>query len=334
MGSSFTTIKNLSNEYKDYPPGCIQCPKNYKPGNPGTFEDLHKKFDNLEVKNFEGARLVVKKILSKHFDATHTLLLNPKAETLYKTLNHKKEVDREHGYKFGVSYTGLKKVNSEERYPVISGDIKPNGDLNASFVHTIGCRLRVKLSTQIKQNKYEKLKTSMEYRSDDFTFTATLIDPSILKQEGLLLLQYLQSITTRIALGVEIASKMTSNSLEGNQANLAGAFRYSSGFRTLTTTVGQAGLRVCYHHRQSHDLQMGVELQFNFVTKENKAKILYQLNPPAVDWNFRGFFDSKGVIGGVFEKKLYPLPEASLLLSALMDHNKQDVSVGFGLNIG
>lgn len=352
MGLSYTTIKNLSNEFREYPPGCIPCQINYKPGNPGTFEDLHSKFDSIESKHFEGARLIVKNILSKHFDATHAISMNPKSMTPYNkyknslnqkaltsdkhsaSINNRRKIihDSDDGYKFGVSYTGLKKVN-QERYPQFYGDIKPNGDLVANFSHTLGCRLRVKLDTAIKKNKYESLKATTEYRTDDCTITASVIDPSIIKQEGLLLLQYLQAITTRLAMGFEIALNKQSALVSGKQTNLACAFRYSNGFQTATATVGESALRICYHHKQSHHLQMGVEFQSNFVRNESKTRVLFQVAPPAYDFVFRGFVDSNFLIGAVLEHKLYPIAGATFLMSGLFDHNKSDISVGVGVTV-
>ena len=326
MGTSYTTIKNLSNEYKDYPTGCVPCPKGNKPGNPGTFEDIHKKFDDLEPKNFEGSKLEIKKILSNHFYAVHTLAMTPKSLSLLGE-------EKQDGYKFGASFIGTKRVGYKEKYPVVYGDITPNGNLTANFVHTLGCRFRIKLSTEVKKNKYKNLKATTEYRSDDLTISATLLDPLILKNEGVLLLQLLQSVTSRIALGAEIAYKKKSTPRE-EQINFACAVRYSTGFQTLSATFGQAGVRICCHHKQSHQLQMGVEFQANFITNKSKAKLLYHIDVPQADIICKGFIDTNWRVGAVFEKKLYPIPEASLILSCVIDHFEQDVCVGIGLNIG
>lgn len=339
MGSTYTRVKNLSNEYRDYPPGCVPCPKGSTPGNPGTFEDIHKKIDELDPKNFDGARLVLNKILSNHFSVTHTVAMNSTIPMILDALNVKD--DENDAYRFAASYTGAKKVGPREKYPLLYGDITPNGTLKAHFVHTLGCRTRIKHSAHVKRNKYTSVKTTLEYRSDDFTVSATLVDPKLLKAEGVVLLQYLQAVTSRITLGAEIACNRTTRIPGPGTSigtNIAGAFRYSTGFRTLSATLGEAGIRVSYHHRQSQHLQIGVEVQNNLVTKEVKARLLYRVDVPVADVVFKGFVDSNFAsnfrVGGVFEKKLYPIPEASLALSGLLDHRKQIVSVGIGLSIG
>lgn len=346
MGLSYATLKNISNKFNEYPSGCVLCKENYKPGNPGTFEDIHKKFDNIETNHFEGAKIVLKTILSNHFYVSHTISMTPKAVTLYKPSLNQKDVsldklpiknrltkcENNDGYKLGVSYTGLKKIN-KERYPSIYADINSTGDVVANFSHTIGCRLRVKLDTVIKKSSYKYLKATADYRTDSCTITATLVDPSILQLDGVLILQYLQSITTRITMGIEAAINNTSSSLREKRTNIAGALRYSNGFQTLTATVGESALRVCYHHKQSPHLQMGAEFQSNFVRNESKGKILYKVAPTTYDIVFTGFVDSNFLIGAVLEKKLYPIPEASLILSGLFDHKKSNISVGIGLTI-
>lgn len=54
-----------------------------------------------------------------------------------------------YGLKFGANYVGTKRVGLSEKYPIISGEIAPGGNMNANFIHTLGCRYRFKLSTQI-----------------------------------------------------------------------------------------------------------------------------------------------------------------------------------------
>ncbi|XP_066590659.1 mitochondrial import receptor subunit TOM40 homolog 1-like [Prorops nasuta] len=300
---------------------CIPCPesRDRKPGNPGSFEDLHKKVKDIYPVNFEGAKLMMKKVLSNHFNVTHNITLSSVTPS---------------GYKFGASYIGNKAVGLNEKYPVIKGDMTPNGYLSANLMHTLGCRLRVKLSTQIAKDACKAFSTTMEYRSDDFTAGITLADPNIIEQHGTLVLHYLQSITSRIALGAEIACIRGSQIPGGQQTLMCGALRYNTGPSTLSATLGQAGLHVCYYRKESRQLQLGVELNTDMRTHESTGTIVYQLDLPQADLVFRGIINSKTTIGGEFEKKLYPLPDSSLVISGLLNRAKQQFKVGIGLNIG
>ncbi|XP_043490959.1 mitochondrial import receptor subunit TOM40 homolog 1-like [Polistes fuscatus] len=302
-------------------PDCVPCPNedDKKPGNPGSFEELHKKVKDLYPQNFEGARLLVQKVLSSHFNVTHAITLSSVTPS---------------GYKFGASYIGIKAVGLHEKYPIVKGDIIPNGNMTANFVHTLGCRFRFKLFTQVANCKYKASSTSIEYRSNDYTLALTLANPNFIKQQGTIVLHFLQAITSRITLGAEIACLRGSKLSSGQQTLMCVAFRYNTGHATWSATLGEAGIHICYYRRASQQLQLGVEIETNMRIHESIATIVYQINIPYADLIFRGIVNSESSIGCVFEKKLYPISESSLIISGLLNHANQQFRVGVGLNIG
>lgn len=317
LGKKVKEPSVISNEEDD----CVRCvePQDRGPGNPGSFEDLHKRVKDLYPQNFEGARLTIKKVLSEHFNVTHSITLSSVTPS---------------GYKFGAKYVGTKMVGLNERYPVAIGEVSPNGNLTASFVHALGCRFRYKLAAQIANNKCKASSSSLEYRANDFTIAVTLANPKLAKRQGTLVMHYLQSVTSRIALGAEVACLRGSKVPGGIQTVMCVALRYSTGPTTLSGTLGEAGLHICYHRRASPQLELGVELETNTRTHHSIATIVYQVNVPYADLVFRGIVNSEVTVGGMFEKKLYPIPESSLVISGLLNHKKQQFRVGVGLNIG
>jgi len=322
MGS----VQALINKRTELPasledPPCVPCFEKIdrKPGNPSSFEDLHAKTKELYPQNFEGAYLLLKKTLSKHFNVTYRMTLS--SVTPY-------------GLKFGVNYVGTKRVGFSEKYPVISGEITPSGNLSASFVHTLGCRYRFKLATQIVDKRYKAFSSGLEYRSDDCTIAMTLANPDLARLHGTLVLHYLQAITPRITLGTEIAYLRGSLIPGGQQTVMCAAFRHSTGPTTLSATLGEAGIHVCYHRKASEQLQLGVEIETNTRIHESIGTIVYRVDIPYADFVCRGFVNSETSLGAVFEKKLYPIPEASLIISGFLNHKKQQFRVGIGLNIG
>ncbi|XP_053978246.1 mitochondrial import receptor subunit TOM40 homolog 1-like [Hylaeus anthracinus] len=322
MGTAHASAKKaeepsvISND-EEYVP-CKE-PQDKGPGNPGSFEDLHIKVKDLYPQNFEGARLTINKVLSEHFKVTHSITLSSVTPS---------------GYKFGARYIGTKRVGLKEKYPVAAGEISPNGNLTASFVHTLGCRFRYKLSAQIAKEKSKALSSSLEYRANDFTVAITLANPQIIRKQGTMVMHFLQSITSRIALGAEIACLRGSKIPGGQQTVMCMAFRYSTGPTTFSGTIGEAGLHICYHRKASPQLELGVELETNTRTYHSIATIVYRVNIPYADLVFRGIVNSESSVGGVFEKRLYPIPESSLVISGLLNHTKQQFRVGVGLNIG
>lgn len=72
--------------------------------------NFHLMFNILEVypSAFDGARLVVNKGLSNHFQISHSLHLSSSPSS---------------GYKFGATYVGTNQVSPAEAYPVLLGDM-------------------------------------------------------------------------------------------------------------------------------------------------------------------------------------------------------------------
>lgn len=201
-------------------------------------------------------------------------------------------------------------------------------------MHTLGCRYRLKLAAQIANQEYKAFSSTLEYRSNNSTVSLTLANPSILKQHGTLVLHYLKAITSRITLGAEMAYQRCSQIPGHQQTIMSLAFRYSTGRSTLSTTVGEAGVHVCYHMKASHQLQLGVEIETNFRTHESETAIVYQMDLSHSNLIFRGLVNSESTVSAVIEKKLHPFTDSSLQISGLYNHKKEQFRVGVGLNVG
>lgn len=82
---------------------------------------------------FEGARVIVNKGLSNHFQISHTINMSSNA-----------------GYRFGATYVGTNHIGPGEAYPVLLGDVDPSGNLNANILHQFNSRLKAKAVAQVK----------------------------------------------------------------------------------------------------------------------------------------------------------------------------------------
>lgn len=83
---------------------------------------------------FEGAKMMLNKGLSNHFQVSHTLNLCSTSPS---------------GYRFGATYVGTKQFTPNEAYPVLLGDIDPSGNLNANLIHQFSPQLRLKFASQV-----------------------------------------------------------------------------------------------------------------------------------------------------------------------------------------
>lgn len=115
--------------------------------------------------------------------------------------------------------------------------------------------------------------------------------------------------------------------------------RYTHGDATITgalgatSDVGPTSYHLCFHQRASQQLQVGVELEINPRLQECVTTVGYQVDLPKADLVFKGSADTNWTVGAVLEKRLQPLP-FSFAFSGMMNHNRQQFRVGFGLIIG
>ncbi|XP_017066830.1 mitochondrial import receptor subunit TOM40 homolog 1 [Drosophila eugracilis] len=286
--------------------------------NPGTVEELHKKCKDIQATTFEGAKIMLNKGLSNHFQVSHTINMSNVVPS---------------GYRFGATYVGTKQYSPTEAFPVLLGDIDPSGNLNANVIHQFSARLRCKFASQIQDSKMVASQLTTDYRGSDYTASLTVANPSIFTNSGVVVGQYLQSVTPAIALGAELAYQFGPN-VPGRQIALVSAVgRYTAGNSVWSGTLGQSGLHVCYYQKASEQLQIGVEVETSLRMQESVATIAYQIDLPKADLVFRGGIDSNWHISGVLEKRLNPLP-FTLALSGRMNHVKNNFRLGCGLMIG
>lgn len=295
-----------------------ESPKNEKIENPGAMEDLHKKCKDVFPINFEGAKVVLNKGLSNHFQVSHTINMSS---------------TQPGGYRFGATYVGTKQSGPNEAFPVLLGDIDSLGNLNANIIHQIGNRIRARFQTQVQGNVFAVSQLTCDYRGDDYTASFTVANPDIINKTGVLVGHYLQNVTPKLALGTEIAYQSSPQVPGGQIAVLSLAARYTGSDFTWSSTFGPANLHVCYYQRASEQLQFGVELETNFRMQEAVGTIAYQVDIPKADMSFKGMVDSNWNVGCVLEKKLLPMP-FTLALSGLINHSKNNFRLGLGFIIG
>lgn len=286
--------------------------------NPGSMEELHKKCKDVMPANFEGAKLMINKGLSNHFQVSHTINLNSSNTS---------------GYRFGATYVGTKQMSPSEAFPVILGDIDPAGNLNANVIHQLTPNVRCKFASQIQNQKVTAAQLTTDYKGQDFTASLTVGNPNILNNSGVMVAHYLQAVTNNLALGGELAYQYGPQVPGGQIAIMSAAARYATEVGTWSGTIGLAGLHLCYYQKASEQLSLGVEVETNLRMQEATATMGYQIDLPKSELVFRGMVDTNWTVAAVLEKKLQPLP-FTFALSGILNHTKNQFRLGCGLIIG
>lgn len=286
--------------------------------NPGPLEEIHTKCKNVFPTCFEGARVMLTRGLSNHFQISHTMNLSSVTPS---------------GYRFGATYVGTKQISPSEAYPILLGDIDPTGNLNATIIHQIQPKLQAKFGAQVQNSKFQVGQLTLNYRGSDYTASMTVANPDIINNSGVVVLHYLQAVTPHLALGSELAYQKGPAVPGGEIALLSAAAKYTTENYQLSGTVGVSGVHLCYYQKASKQLQIGVELEANNRIQESVASIGYQVDLPKSEVVFKGHIDSNWSVGAVLEKKLSPLP-FTLAISGLLNHQKNNFRLGVGVLIG
>jgi mitochondrial import receptor subunit TOM40 len=285
--------------------------------NPGPFDELHKRCKDCFPVCFDGAKLMLNKGLSSHFQISHTLSMSP--------VNN--------GYRFGVTYVGSKQLSASESFPVVLGETDLDGNVSATCIHQFSDKLRCKFMSQIQQNKIAATQLTGEYRSRLATSSLTVANPDLVSDSGILVGSYLRRVHPKLDLGLELVYQY-GRQIPGAQISvLSYAARYLSDNFTAAGSLSSSGLHCSYYHKQRSDLQLGVEWETNLRLNESVASLGYQLELPKANATFRGSIDSQGTVSATLEKKLLPLP-FTFALSGAINHSKAQSRFGIAFIAG
>lgn len=288
--------------------------------NPGTFEELHKQCKDIFPQVFEGGKLIISKGLSSHFQISHTVSLSTFQPS---------------GYRFGCTFVGSKVFSPQEAYPILVGDIDPSGNLNANIVHAFTERLRGKMVVQTQNNKCVASQCSSDYKGRDFSVSLTAGNLDLVGGTGLFVGQYLQRITSRLALGAEMLYQYSPQIPGGEISVLSLAGRLHGNDWQLSGNVSPlaGNLHACYMQKINDQLSLGAELETSLRLQESTATIGYQVEIPNAHTTFKAQVDTNWCLGAVMEKKLQPFP-FTFALSGWANHVKGHYRFGIGLIVG
>jgi mitochondrial import receptor subunit TOM40 len=262
---------------------------------------------------FEGARFSFSKPVGQHMQLQHQLQLG-----------------KEPSYHFSPTYVGtLRQVSPQETFPVVMADMDHKGSLMTQVIHEFSRSFRTRFQVQTEQAEYKALQVEAEYSGSDFSLGAKAVNVDLLRGSGIWVVNYLQKITSKLALGGEC---MYQRGPGGEQAipSFAGRYTGSSGWMATSTISPMGMLEASYFHEYSPRLQLATTLDVNLATAGAVASVGFQtaFKTAAV----RGQVNTNGVVTSVYEKQL--APAVNLLISLVLDHVKGDNSVGVALQIG
>ena len=171
-----------------------------------------------------------------------------------------------------------------------------------------------------------------DYTGDDFTAQLKSINPSILENglTGMFIGSYLQSITPRLALGLEGILQRPGGGM-GPEAALSYAARYKGDdWIASAQLLTQGGLQGSYWRRLSDKVESGIDVNLQFAGLSGSNAMLGGARKEGVatlgakyEFSrsiFRAQVDSQGKVGCLLEKMV--APPVRVTFAGEMDHAK------------
>ncbi|KAI0898022.1 eukaryotic porin-domain-containing protein [Annulohypoxylon nitens] len=289
--------------------------------NPGTVETIAKEVQReVSLNNYmhSGIRADITKVvsLSPLFQVSHQLAMG----------------EHQNPYAFAGLF-GTNKV-------FLQGNIDNTGLLSTRFNYRWNSSLVTKSQFQIGAQDMASIEH--EYTGSDFTSSIKMLNPSYLEGglTGIYMLSHLQSVTRKLALGIEAVWQRAALS-QPPDCFLSYCAKYKSDDWIATAQLhAQGALNTTYWRRISDKVQAGVDMTLQVVPgpgglmggplqKEGVTSV-------GVKYDFRmstlrAQVDSKGKLGCILEKRLAPFVMMSFC--ADVDHYTRNAKVGLGITI-
>ncbi|CAN8095937.1 unnamed protein product [Discula destructiva] len=291
--------------------------------NPGTVENLAKEVQRDVLLNnymFSGLRA----------DLTKAFSLNP----LFQVSHAFALGERSNPYTFAALY-GTNKV-------FLQGNIDNDGQLSTRFNWRWGPKLVSKSSFQLGTGGQDMAQWESEYTGDDFTLNVKALNPSYLESglTGIYVGQYMQSVTPRLALGLEAMWQRQALSVPPDAAlAYCGKYKTEDWIATLQLS-GAGGINSTFWRRLSDKVQAGVDMSLTLaggqaammggpIQKEGVttfgAKYDFRMS------TFRAQLDSKGKLSCLLEKRV--AGPVMMTVGADVDHATQTAKLGLSISI-
>lgn len=172
-----------------------------------------------------------------------------------------------------------------------------------------------------------------EYTGADYSANIKTMNPSILddKFTGILIGSYLQSLTPRLALGLETIWQRPSGE-DGPTSATSYAARYKGDdWIGSAQLLPQGSIQGAYWRRLSEKIEAGAEITLQFVglsgaaanpmmAMKNEGSATLGAKYDFRQSSFRGQIDSKGKVSAYLDKRI--APSVGFTFAAEMDHAK------------
>lgn len=289
--------------------------------NPGTVETIAKEVQReVSLTNYMHSGI--------RADLTKAVSLSP----LFQVSHQFAMGEHQNPYAFAGLF-GTNKV-------FLQGSMDNSGLLSTRFNYRWNPSLVTK--TQFQIGSQDMASIEHEYTGSDFTSSLKMLNPSYLEGglTGIYILSHLQSVTRKLALGIDAVWQRAALNQPPESA-LSYCAKYKSDDWIATAQLhAQGALNATYWRKLSDKVQAGVDMTLQAapgpgglmgggLQKEGitSVGVKYDFRMST----FRAQVDSKGKLGCILEKRV--APPVMMSFCADVDHFSQSAKVGLGISI-
>ncbi|XP_026497881.2 mitochondrial import receptor subunit TOM40 homolog [Vanessa tameamea] len=221
------------------------------------------------------------------------------------------------GYKVLLSYVDK---NKEIGLPYFVMEAAPGGQMS--------CELRVGPTQGTRATVVAQLAEAEIYSFESIldayfnNFTASIITVN----REFIALHYLQAVTNKISLGAELVARGQAVEL----SSASGAARWVSDDHSVSATLGNRGLDLCYAKAIKPFLTVAAMLEVGFAIRRAVATLAYEWHTD--QWTVRSSVDSDGLVGATLQRALGGKnAQLACAVSALLNHPNDKFRLGFGV---
>lgn len=291
---------------------------------PGTYAELHGEVMETLLDSrpgrgmFDGLKFNFSRMVSNHMQAQHVFNIGASDE-------HTPDA-----YTFQPVYIGAQNIGTAAQGPLVQSSLNTTtGTLAATIVHSVTNNLRLQFNGHCREKaEWVVAETSATYTGEGFTAGATCVNPDPRNGSGVVILNFLQKVTTHWTAGMEYLYQATPAAIG---AALGGFLRYRDETCTATGAVNmaKASLHMSYHHKVSEAAHVATEFEANMAEEEIRGGFGYHRA-------FRGgamkaMFNSKGEVAVSIDKELMG-PTLSLNVQLVLDHVNAKHRAGIAMN--
>ncbi|KAI0093574.1 eukaryotic porin-domain-containing protein [Irpex rosettiformis] len=303
---------------------------------PGTIENIQKEVRNTHLTNFffDGARADLTKAfsMSPMFQVTHSFALGSQTAPS--------------SYNFGAVY-----VSDDV---LLQGGVDNEGSLNGRFNKQWAGGHTSKAQMQLTSTPgHSMLQVDHDVTGTDFSVNLRAVNPSPVDGTGIYMGSVLQSVTKRLALGVEgilqkpspeqsdfglqyyakyVGGTGLNHDNEPSATPGAPPSPYKDGTWIATASIQpSSSVQTTYWHKLSDKLEMAADLMVINVPQRRDAIATLGARWDLRMSSFRAQLDSTGKVSALLEQRF--APSFLFLVSGEIDHFKNSAKVGVGVMI-